>query len=146
MKRFVLIAVALMLMLSATVAYATDPVLIGHGYYDDGTIVPFTFTDVTTARDTARATKTDSEQRWYITLKDETNVSSSNILGARPRTSTGSNGMVADYKTFTHKVTRASFSYYSGRVSEDSSVSLRVKKDSEPTTSAMLMAAGRFCP
>ena len=73
MKKVMVLVLMMLLLIMATTAYATEPVLIGNGYYDNGVIVPFVFTNITQEYDTYSATKTDNEQNWYVTLNGETN-------------------------------------------------------------------------
>lgn len=146
MKKAMVLVLTMLLLIMATTAYATEPVLIGHGYYDNGVIVPFVFTNITQGYDTDTATKTDSDQNWYVTLNGETNVSSRNILGARPRVNNSSETKAASYRLFKRKVTKEPYGYYSGVVTKGTSVFLRLKKDSESTTTEALYAAGKFCP
>ena len=144
MKRVVFIVLLIAVMMPI-VAMATTPVIIGHGYYDDHTIVPFTFTNTTTTKSTSATKKGDSEQKWYITLLGDSNMSSSNVLGVRPRLKSSSSA-VGSYVLIKKKVTGSSHSYYSDKVTKGSSVFLRLKKDSSSTDSGELYTAGRFCP
>lgn len=145
MKRVIAI-IAILAIMIPTAAFATTPVIIGMGYYDDFSIVPFCFSDTKTTKSTNATAKGDNDQHWYITLLGDSNPSSTNILGARPRILNDKETAAGSYKLFKKKVSNNGHRYYSDTVTKGTAVFLRLKKDSDSTDREELYAAGRFCP
>lgn len=135
MKRLIPALLVVVILLSASVAFATDLMYFG----------TFTFNNVTTTEDTNPRAKGDYETNWYLTLLSPSNVSSSNVLGVRPRFYSGG-GSAGPYRTVKSNVTSARYAYDSGAVTMGDSIFLRMKKDDSSSTSTALKAYGRFTP
>jgi hypothetical protein len=111
----------------------------------------FVFTNVTTTSTTSSYAKSDSEQKWYITL-DTMNpdggpntMSSSNIFGARARKA--SDGSAAsNYHTFSNYVTGYGMNYTAGGITQGTSIYMAAKKDDTSSSSSYLYISGRFAP
>ena len=80
---------------------------------------------------------------WDLTITSGT-LSTSNILGIRPRRYNTTEDSLGKYKTYTSTGTAGR--KYTENVQKNWKVFLRSKKDSKSTTSAQLTAKGAFTP
>lgn len=137
-KKIATMVIALTMIIAALAPISA--MAVNHEFY-------FEFRDYYNHIDAGRYTKSDSEQRWYVTAYNMNgcNVSSSNVLGVKMH-HLESVGAVASYELVTD------FKYHSWDYIADAPYSandhyyLGAKKDSSSTTSNTLIAVGVFCP
>lgn len=137
-KRIATAIIAFTLIVAALVPISA--MAVNHEFY-------FEFHDLYNQVDQNRYTKSDSEQRWYVTAYNMNgcNVSSSNILGVKMH-HLESVGAVATYELV------KDFKYHSWDYitqvpySSSDHYYLGAKKDSSSTSTSSLTAVGVYCP
>jgi len=131
MKTLVVIVCICMLMMSGTVFAANET-------------FSFTFNNLNN-QTTSSYTKSDSDQKWYISLDNigSNNMSSSNIFGCKMNRT--SNNNVDIYHTFSSYVNSYAIKYTSTVVKDDS-MYMGAKKDSASTSKQPLKISGRLAP
>jgi hypothetical protein len=138
-KRFVAMTLLIVTLIGAGSALAAN-----HDF-------DFVFTNVTTTSTTQSYAKSDSDQKWYISLDTmnpdgySNTMSSSNIFGARARKA--SNGATAsNYHTFSNYVTGYGMNYTATGITQGTSIYIAAKKDDASSSSSALYISGRFAP
>lgn len=137
-KKIITAIIALTLIIAALVPVSA--MAVNHEFY-------FEFRDLNKQIDPNRYTKSDNEQKWYVTAYNMNgcNVSSTNILGVRMH-HVESVGAVASYELITD------FRYHSWDYitevpySSSDHYYLGAKKDSVSTSTNSLTAVGVYCP
>lgn len=108
----------------------------------------FTFTNLTSETDTRTTKLKATSSSWGVFINSNSNLSSLNVFGMRPRRVTGSTSStpVGSYKTFTENNKARSFSYSSPKPVKDNEIFGRGKKDNTSISGTPLNAIGDFTP